>query len=155
MQARSSAVRTSVLTLLALGALAAPLAAQDRGRGGPPHHGPPAEALAACSAHVSGASCSFVDARGGHTVTGTCGAPSSDLPLACMPAGGPPHGHPHGPPPEALTACDGIDIGDACVVDSPHGTLEGTCRSTPHGEACVPAHLPARPPEDDGASDAP
>lgn len=152
-----SLVHTSLLVALALGALAAPLAAQDRGHRGGPGHGPPPEALAACRSHVSGASCSFTDPRGQH-VRGTCGAPTTSLPLACMPAGGPggPHargGH-HGPPPEALTACSGIDAGDACVVDTPHGdTLEGVCRATPQGTACVPDGLP--PPDDDGASDAP
>jgi hypothetical protein len=88
-----SLLRASILVALSLGALAAPLAAQDRGRGGPPH-GPPPEALAACTSHVSGASCSFIGPRG-ETLAGTCVSPSSSLPLACMPAGGP-GGH-HGP----------------------------------------------------------
>jgi hypothetical protein len=141
-----SSLRTAVLVVLALGALAAPLAAQDRGRGGPPHGGPPPEALAACTSHVSGAACSFTG-REGQTLRGTCVSPSSSLPLACMPAGGPP-GAPgrRGPPPEALSACSGIDVGDACAVDTPRGdTLEGTCRATPDGTACVPAHAPDAP----------
>lgn len=148
----SSFVRSSVLVALALGALAAPLAAQDRGRGGPPHGGPPPEALAACSAHVSGAACSFTG-RGGEHLSGTCVAPSG-MPLACMPDGGPRGRGPQGgPPPEALSACSGIAVGDACAVDTPHGdTLEGVCRTTPRGTACVPSDMPPGP---DGASDAP
>jgi hypothetical protein len=141
-----SAIHASILVSLALGALAAPLAAQD---GRPPRGGPPPEALAACASRSAGAACSFTG-RGGERITGTCFTPASTLPLACRPAGGPgPHGRgPQGaPPPEALSACSGIEVGDACAVDTPHGdTLEGTCRATPHGTACVPAHV--GPPSD-------
>jgi len=116
--------------------VAVPLAAQDGHGRRPPGGGPPPEALAACASHARGASCSFTGPRG-ESLTGTCGAPEG-LPLACMPAGGPPHGPHGGPPPEALTACRDVAVGDACVVDTPHGALEGSCRTTPHGTACVP-----------------
>jgi hypothetical protein len=130
--------------------LAAPLAAQSGRRGPPPegHHGPPPEALAACTSRAQGAACSFTSPRG-EQLTGTCTAPQG-LPLACMPTGGPrgPGGPGHGPPPEALTACRDTAVGDACVVDTPHGTIEGTCRQTPQGNACLPA---GPPPSDRGA----
>lgn len=137
--------RTSILLALSILALAAPLAAQD-GRRGPPHGGPPPEALAACTSHARGAVCTFTG-RGGESLTGTCVSPDASLPLACMPAGGPGGHGPHSPPPEALSACSGIAVGDACAVDTPRGdTIEGTCRTTPQGNACMPAH--GAPPSD-------
>ena len=35
-------------------------------------------------------------------------------------------GH-RGPPPEAFEACEDLEDGDACTVETPHGTVEGTC----------------------------
>ncbi|GEM_PF-4840984 len=49
------------------------------------HRGPPPEALAACEGKSSGAECSFQSPRG-DTVSGTCFAPKSDLPLGCRPS---------------------------------------------------------------------
>jgi hypothetical protein len=53
------------------------------------HHGPPPEALAACSSLTSGAACSFTSPRG--PATGTCWAPEGK-PLACRPKDAPPRG---------------------------------------------------------------
>jgi hypothetical protein len=54
-------------------------------------------------------------------------------------AGHPPPPHCHGPPPEALAACEGKAAGEACTVD-----LEGECRTPPWDDtapaACVPPH---------------
>lgn len=55
-----------------------------------------------------------------------------------------------GPPPEAIDACRDKADGDACSFKSPHGTLEGLCKSTPDGKhfACVPkGHKPGRHPQ--------
>lgn len=49
---------------------------------------PPEEALKACSGKQSGASCSFKAKDS--TVKGTCQSPASNVPAACMPAGGAP-----------------------------------------------------------------
>ena len=46
-----------------------------------------------------------------------------------------------GPPPEAFTACNGLSVGSTCTVETPRGTLNGTCQS-PRGEGelvCGPA----------------
>jgi len=53
-----------------------------------------------------------------------------------------------GPPPEAFEACSGASEGQACTVDTPHGTLEGTCRQVPDAEelACVPNDHRGGPP---------
>jgi len=44
------------------------------------------------------------------------------------------------PPPEALDVCRGASEGATCVFDSPHGTIDGTCRRPPDHDtmACVP-----------------
>ncbi|MBN8609468.1 MAG: hypothetical protein J0L92_02730 [Deltaproteobacteria bacterium] len=143
--------RRSLAALTALSLFAAPLLAsvalaQDRGRP-PGGHGPPAEALAACRGRTRGATCSVTPPQGGSAVRGTCDSPSDDLPLACRPEGGPGggggRGGPHAPPPEAFTACDDTATGDSCVLDTPHGTIEGVCRSTPDGRtACAPSRPP-------------
>ena len=54
----------------------------------------------------------------------------------------------HGPPPEAIEACAGATAGDACSVETPHGTLAGTCRQVPNLEelACVPHDHRGGPP---------
>lgn len=48
-------------------------------------------------------------------------------------------GH-HGPPPEALEACKGLQEGNACQVSFDGKTTAGTCRTGPQGEAaaCLP-----------------
>lgn len=43
-----------------------------------------------------------------------------------------------GPPPEAFTACEGIAQNATCSVNTPNGTLTGTCQSMDSGLACVP-----------------
>jgi hypothetical protein len=136
----------SLAAIAVLSFFAMPLLAQDRAR---PRegHGPPAEAFAACRGRARGATCSVTPPHGGTAVSGTCDSPSDDLPLACRPEGGPSgpggRGGPHGPPPEAFTACDDIATGDACVLDTPRGTLEGICRSTSDGRtACAPSFPP-------------
>lgn len=42
------------------------------------------------------------------------------------------------PPPEAIQACQGKQGGDACSIEAPRGTVEGTCRNLPGAFACVP-----------------
>ncbi|MEQ9081740.1 MAG: hypothetical protein RLP09_48185 [Sandaracinaceae bacterium] len=56
---------------------------------------------------------------------------------------------PRRPPPEAFEACADQEEGSLCAVETPHGTLEGTCRA-PRGEtlACVPNDH--RPPPREG-----
>jgi hypothetical protein len=140
----------TTLTRLAFAALALtalPALAQDRPRGGP-GQGPPPETLAACRGRTRGSSCT-VTPPGGRAMNGTCDSPSEELPLACRPAHGP-GGPGHAPPPEAFTACEDVATGDACVVDTPHGTVEGVCRTTPDRRvACAPNRPPA--PRDDSA----
>ncbi|WNZ55802.1 hypothetical protein ACJJIQ_17290 [Microbulbifer sp. ANSA003] len=48
---------------------------------------------------------------------------------------------PRQPPQEAIDACSSLAEGDACTVETPRGTLEGTCRMPPQIEqlVCVPA----------------
>jgi len=51
-----------------------------------------------------------------------------------------------GPPPEARAACDGRSDGSPCNFTAPHGRIDGSCRNTPEGMACVPAgHGPGGP----------
>lgn len=59
--------------------------------------------------------------------------------------------HPHGPPPEAITACENHEAGDACSVTTPDDkTIAGVCRGRPDGGegplACVPNGPPPGPP---------
>jgi hypothetical protein len=49
------------------------------------------------------------------------------------------------PPPEAISACTGQEVGTSCSIETPRGdTLEGTCQNTPDGKyfACKPNHHP-------------
>jgi len=53
-------------------------------------------------------------------------------------------GHPPGPPPESIEACQGKSENDACSFTSPRGTVEGLCLS-PRGQLhCVPKDGPGR-----------
>lgn len=57
------------------------------------------------------------------------------------------HPHPHGPPPEAFTACESKAVGDACQVAFGGNAVEGHCASPPPGgsdtrAACRPDNLP-------------
>jgi hypothetical protein len=57
-------------------------------------------------------------------------------------------GH-HGPPPEAIEACEGRSDGSSCSVAIHGDSLDGTCRVIPTGEsACVPEGMgpPMEPP---------
>ncbi len=61
-------------------------------------------------------------------------------------------GERRGPPPEAVDACSGASEAQACTFESPHGTVEGTCRKPPQADelACVPNdHCGGPPPQDD------
>ena len=47
---------------------------------------------------------------------------------ASAPDGGPPNGHPHGPPPEAIAACKGKSVGTvASFTDRGGRTVSGPC----------------------------
>lgn len=61
---------------------------------------------------------------------------------------GPPQGGNGGQPPqEALTACIGLSQGTACTVNTPRGSINGTCQIPPNLSqlACVPAGGPPKP----------
>jgi len=127
------------LALVALASLtlsAAPAAA----RGGR-QQGPPSFALEACEGLAADAACSMETPRG--TVEGTCvQTPRGDA-LACRPADGMRgrRGRQQGPPPFALEACEGLAADAACSMETPRGTVEGTCVQPPQGDAlaCRPA----------------
>jgi hypothetical protein len=114
------------------------IAAADGHHGAPPRrpHRPPPEAVAACKDKHSGDACT-VQLRD-RSIDGVCKAPpdaDGDGTLACMPE------HPPGPPPEAIEACSGKSVGDACTVDFAGHSVDGTCRSVPDGGplACAPS----------------
>ena len=52
-------------------------------------------------------------------------------------------GPPRGPPPEALTACQGLSSGAACAFTHGPRNVTGTCRAGPTGEglACAPSDM--------------
>ncbi len=51
----------------------------------------------------------------------------------------PNRGDQSGPPQAALDACTGLTSGSACSIDTPQGTLGGSCATVPSGDlACVP-----------------
>ena len=54
------------------------------------------------------------------------------------------------PPPAAYEACEGKSEGASCSVDTPRGTLEGTCRIPPNMDelVCVPNDFGNRGPVD-------
>ncbi len=59
--------------------------------------------------------------------------------------GGPANGQQ--PPQEAITACVGLTQGAACSINTPNGTVSGTCGSPPNSSqlACMPAGGPPSP----------
>ncbi len=68
--------------------------------------------------------------------------PGIALAQAGSPENGPPRQGPGGPPPqEAFDACASLLVDDACSVETPEGTLEGTCQQAPREEelVCMPA----------------
>lgn len=74
-----------LISLLCVGSLAlSGLALAQRGGHKRPPRRPPPEAIDACKDKAAGDSCSFKSPHG--TLSGTCWAPSEDLPLACRPA---------------------------------------------------------------------
>ncbi len=57
--------------------------------------------------------------------------------------------HPHGPPPEAFTACASSKDGDACTVQFRDKTLDGKCIASKDDSSklfCLPNDMPAPPP---------
>lgn len=57
-------------------------------------------------------------------------------------------GHHRGPPPEAVTACEGAGENETCTFEAPHGTVEGTCRNIRDQLACAPEGGPRHPPRE-------
>ncbi len=105
------------------------------------HHGPPPEAIEACSGKSEGTACAV--SFDGKSVNGTCSkGPHGGETVACKPEGGPPGGH-RGPPPEASAACSGKAAGATCSFTHHDRTLEGTCNTGPNGDAL--ACMPQRP----------
>jgi 4-amino-4-deoxy-L-arabinose transferase-like glycosyltransferase len=81
--------------------------------------------------------------------TGTVGQNQTG-PLNATPPQG--HGQAQQPPSEALAACEGLSVGEACTVEPRSGTrIQGTCREVLAGRSvCVPrvrdgGHQPAAP----------
>lgn len=62
--------------------------------------------------------------------------------LACEDGDG--QGRRQGPPPEAVSACEGAAENDVCEFNGRRGTVSGTCREVPDGFACVPDHHRSR-----------
>ena len=119
--------------------------------GGPgrPHGPPPKEAFAACETLAEGVNCTVqLESR---SIEGTCRkGPEGQGELACAPnlppPGGP--GRPHGPPPKAIKACEGLAESANCTVQIESRSIEGTCRKGPEGQgelACAPNHPPFGP----------
>jgi len=132
-----------------------------------PRGGPPQEAIDACSGVSLEQACRFENPHG--ELNGTC-REVRDGSVACVPDNAPEHrqgsgrgraydagdsqsrngGGRRGPPPEAYTACEGLSEGGACSVETPHGTLSGTCRVPRRGSLqeasliCAPAGGPPR-----------
>jgi hypothetical protein len=48
------------------------------------------------------------------------------------------------PPQEAIVACSGLSVGSACSINTPNGTVNGTCGTPPNSTliACMPAGGP-------------
>jgi len=66
-------------------------------------------------------------------------------------SGGPPSGHPPGPPPEAISACSGKSAGDTVTFTLRDGKqVSGTCQLDNGVLAARPAHM-GRPPGDGGS----
>ncbi|GAB2887881.1 hypothetical protein ACCI51_01625 [Microbulbifer echini] len=78
------------------------------------------------------------------------------LPIALLAMISTASAQPRKPPQEAFDACNGMSEGDACKVETPRGTMEGTCRKPPQQEQmlCVPAKMEGRGPRKDKKEDA-
>jgi hypothetical protein len=107
--------------------------------------GPPQASIDACASSAAGDACAFDLDQ--HHVTGTCRrGPDDQGPLGCAPDQ--PPRPPAKPPQEALDACDGLAVDDACTIALPDGSsLDGTCRTPPDGSAllCAPHGAPPPP----------
>lgn len=59
-------------------------------------------------------------------------------------AGGAQAGQGQQPPQEAITACSGLSSGSSCSINTPNGTVTGTCGTPPNATqlACMPAGGP-------------
>lgn len=54
----------------------------------------------------------------------------------------------HGPPPEFVTACEGKQVGEAVVIETPHGdTIDATCQQRGDQLVAHPINPPPPPPE--------
>ncbi|MBI3167485.1 MAG: YHYH protein [Chloroflexi bacterium] len=60
------------------------------------------------------------------------------------PVGGAQGGQGQQPPQEAISACSGLSVGASCSINTPNGTLSGTCGAPPNSTqlACMPAGGP-------------
>jgi hypothetical protein len=60
------------------------------------------------------------------------------------PVGGGQAGQGQQPPQEAITACMGLSVGASCSINTPNGTVTGTCGAPPSSTqlACMPAGGP-------------
>ena len=116
--------------------------------GGEGRGGPPQEAIDACSKKSESAPCTFEAPRG--SLTGECRTMRGQK--VCVPEGAPQR-QPEGkegqskdarlsgrgaPPQEAIDACSSKKEEDSCNVETPHGSLSGSCRSIESQLACVP-----------------
>jgi hypothetical protein len=96
-----------------------------------PGRTPPKEALAACASSAASATCSF--SLGDHSMSGTCEQPPEGTALACRPAG-PPGGHHHGPPAEAVSACASLAANATCSFTLESKTHTGACETAHDGK---------------------
>jgi hypothetical protein len=88
----TTVIRNAILALVMASCIASNIANAAPDQQGGKRHGPPPEALAACSDHSEGDSCNF-SGRRGNDVEGTCIVPRNEEGLACAPDGGPPQDH--------------------------------------------------------------
>lgn len=99
--------------------------------------GPSQEMWVACQGLAEGAVCTF-DWEG-TARTGSCRNGPQGEPAACLPER-PAQGPQHGPPREAIEACDGLTASAACRVTLGSDTRSGSCKPAPDGTtlACRP-----------------
>ncbi|MCK5614348.1 hypothetical protein KAR91_71440 [Candidatus Pacearchaeota archaeon] len=110
---------------------------QMRGEG---RDGPPQEAIDACKSGNEGDSCSFETPRG--SLSGRCISVKGGI--VCAPKDAPQRSSGSGnerkgaPPQEAIDACSSKKENDSCQIETPRGTLSGSCRSIEDQLACAP-----------------
>jgi len=141
--------RVALSVVASLAILALPFAAVRADR--PPPRRPPQAAFDACAKAKQGDACTVAlpdrtgDRTGDRTVAGTCVPLPDTAELVCRPEH--PGGHRPGPPPEALSACSGKAVGDACSMTHEGRAIAGTCAAGPDGAgplACRPSERPPR-----------